>query len=97
MNIALKKTATSANTARLYSMYPQKGALAVGSDADMVLVDLQQEKTVKTAEVGSVAGYCPHDGQVLKGWPKTVISRGDVIVEDGEVCVQKGRGLYLSR
>jgi dihydropyrimidinase len=88
---------TSANTARLYNMYPQKGALNLGSDADIVLVDLQQEKTVKTAEVGSVAGYCPHEGKVLKGWPTTLISRGDVIVENGKVAVQKGRGRYLAR
>ncbi|MEW6671805.1 MAG: amidohydrolase family protein [Thermodesulfobacteriota bacterium] len=88
---------TSTQTARLYNLYPRKGSLAIGSDADMVLVDLDREKTVRASELGSCAGYSPYEGKILKGWPVMVFAGGELIAENGNIMADKGRGRYLAR
>jgi len=87
----------SAATARLYGLYPRKGALLPGSDADLVLVDLEKEETVRAAQLGSCADYSPYEGKVLKGWPVKVIARGEIVAENGRIVAEPGRGRYLVR
>ncbi|MER3412379.1 MAG: amidohydrolase [Thermoleophilia bacterium] len=67
--------------ARRFGLYPRKGALQVGSDADLVLVDLDEEREV----VHGGKGTCIYEGMRLKGWPVLTVSRGRVIFESGEV------------
>jgi dihydropyrimidinase len=88
---------TSANTARIYHLYPNKGSLQPGADADLTLVDINKEKVVTASDLGSVADYCPYEGKVLKGWPEKVISRGEIVAENGQLRSRKGRGRYLAR
>jgi dihydropyrimidinase len=88
---------TSANPARLFGLYPRKGTIAVGSDADLVVLDPQLARTVDGRSMRSKAGYSAYDGQEVTGWPRFTISRGDVVLEDGEDTARPGRGLWLRR
>ena len=88
---------TSTNHARLYGLHPRKGTLAVGADADIAIWDPDRKLTVRAAELHDKVGYSPYEGMQLTGWPVTVISRGEVIVEDGETRAKAGRGQFIAR
>jgi dihydropyrimidinase len=88
---------TSANAARIFGLYPRKGAIEPGSDADLVLVDRDGESTVDAGLHHDRSGYSLYDGWQLRGAVRTVIARGAVIARDGEVVGQEGRGRYLLR
>jgi len=96
--ITLEKVAevTSLNPARIFGYYPQKGAIAVGSDADLCIVDLNTERVVgvDTTHTQFTSAF---DGVALKGWPIMTIRRGEVIFEDGEVIAKPGSGRLLER
>lgn len=87
----------SANAARLYGLYPRKGALEIGSDADLTLVDLETEKTVRAEDLGSFADYSPYEGRRLKGWPVHTLVRGQWVMRDGKIVTDEGIGSYLPR
>ena len=78
----------SCNPARRFGLWPRKGSLQAGADADFVLVDLDEERTVHHAG----HGFCIYEGWKLKGWPVLTISRGEAIYEDGKVADSYGRG-----
>jgi len=88
---------TSANAARLFGLYPRKGAIAVGSDADLALWDPQQRRTVDGARMRSRADYSVYDGWQVQGWPRIVIRRGEVLLADGETLARPGQGQWLRR
>ena len=86
------------NPARVFGIYPRKGRLAVGADADIVIVDLDKEVTVKTENLRSMCDWSIYDGWTLKGWPVHTVLRGRVIVGEGEPeALQPGQGMYISR
>lgn len=86
---------TSTNAARLFNLYPRKGTIAVGSDADLVIWDESLHKTVDGARMNSRAGYSLLDGSELVGWPTHTISRGEVVFENGRFPRPGGRGRLL--
>jgi len=86
---------TSTAHAKIYGVYPRKGAIEVGSDADLALWD--PEKRVVIESTRDNTGYTPYKGRALSGWPVTVLSRGEVIVEDGSLRAERGRGKFLAR
>jgi dihydropyrimidinase len=86
---------TATNHAKLYGLYPKKGTIAVGSDADLAIWDPAKEVTVRAADIHDNVGYTPYEGMQLKGWPVTVISRGRVVVEDGQLRAERGSGNFL--
>ncbi|MCZ7567153.1 MAG: dihydropyrimidinase [Ardenticatenaceae bacterium] len=88
---------TSTNAARLFGMYPQKGTIAVGSDADLVIWDAEVRRTIDGAAMQSNAGYSPYDGREVQGWPTHTISRGEVVLEEGVVTARRGRGRWVRR
>lgn len=88
---------TSTNAARLYGLFPRKGTIAIGADADLALWDVNCEREVRYADLHDRAGYSPYEGRQIKGWPVTVINRGRVVVSDGELHVDKGSGEFLPR
>jgi dihydropyrimidinase len=88
---------TAANPARLFGLYPRKGTIAVGSDADLVLWDLARRKTMRAADMRSRADYSAYEGAEVTGWPVLTIRRGEVVFEDGQLRAEPGSGQLLSR
>ena len=88
---------TSTNAARLFGLYPRKGTVSVGSDADLVVLDPQLHRQIDGRSMQSRAGYSVYDGREVFGWPRFTISRGDVVLEDGEVTASPSRGRWLRR
>ncbi|HWD56725.1 MAG TPA: dihydropyrimidinase [Stellaceae bacterium] len=86
---------TATNHARLYGLYPKKGTIAVGSDADICIWDPDKHVHVTAAMLHDNTGYTPYEGREVTGWPVTVISRGRVVVEDGALKVERGSGNFL--
>jgi len=86
---------TATRHAQTYGLYPRKGTVAVGSDADIAIWDPQKNVVIEQTHDGT--GYTPYKGRKLTGWPVTVLSRGAVIVEDGRLTVARGRGRFLAR
>jgi len=86
---------TATNHAKLYGLYPQKGTIAIGSDADLCIWDPTLEVTIRQSMLHDAMDYTPYEGRVVTGWPITTISRGDVIWSDGTFQAQPGRGRFL--
>lgn len=86
----------SAAPARIFNL-PQKGALAVGRDADLTLVDLDLVRTVDPAALESYSDYSLYEGQALRGWPVATVLRGEMIMQDGRITGRGGQGQYLRR
>ena len=85
----------STNHARLYGLYPRKGVIAVGSDADLAIWDADKDITVKWTDLHDNVGYTPYEGRQIKGWPVTVVSRGRVVVDHGKLDAARGSGRFL--
>jgi dihydropyrimidinase len=88
---------TATNHARMYGLYPRKGTIAIGSDADIAIWDPEIEKRIDYSMMHDAVGYTPYEGHVYKGWPQIVTSRGRIVVEDGELKAARGSGRYLAR
>ena len=83
--------------ARIFGLYPKKGAIAVGADADLVLWDPEREVTITNDDLHHNVDYTPFEGWSVKGWPVTTLCRGAVIAHEGEVIGESGYGSYLPR
>ena len=88
---------TSTNAAHLFGLYPRKGTIAVGSDADLVVLDPRLRRTIDGRSMQSNADYSAYDGREVFGWPRFTVSRGEVVLEDGQVVAELGRGQWLRR
>jgi dihydropyrimidinase len=88
---------SSTNPAKLFGMWPQKGTLAVGADADIVLIDPGREFVISREIMESKADYDPYEGFTCVGWPVLTMSRGEIIVEDGVIVGKPGRGRLFRR
>jgi len=88
---------TSMNAAKIFGMYPKKGTLEKGSDADITLIDLKKEKKVSSELFGGYSDYVVYDGWNLKGWPVKTIVRGELIAEDFQVLGKPNYGKLVER
>jgi dihydroorotase-like cyclic amidohydrolase len=88
--------AISRRPAEVFGLYPRKGAIRLGSDADLVVVDLDREQRVDPARLGSFSDFSPFEGKTLRGWPAIVIKAGRIVARDGHL-VDTPRGRYLPR
>jgi dihydropyrimidinase len=88
---------TSINTARIFGMYPKKGTIQKGSDADIVLVDLKKEKKVSAESIGGYSDYSVYEGWNLRGWPVKTLVRGNIVAEDFKIIGKPGYGNFVSR
>jgi dihydropyrimidinase len=88
---------TSTNAARIFGLYPRKGTIEVGSDADLVLVDLGRQREVEASTFQSYSDYNLYEGWTLTGWPVLTMRRGEVTARDGRILGAQGTAQYLSR
>lgn len=88
---------TSTAAAKLYGLYPRKGTLAPGADADVVLFDPTREVTIHAQSLHQNCDYTPYEGMRVRGWVHTVLVRGQVLVEAGQFVGKPGSGKYLQR
>jgi dihydropyrimidinase len=88
---------TSTNPARLMGLYPKKGTVAPGSDADLVLFDPNRRWTVELDQLHMDSDYNCWEGWELQGRPRTVLLRGNVVIEDGNVVGSRTGGVFLPR
>ena len=86
---------TAANPARMYGLYPRKGTIAVGSDADMVIWDDKRQVTITNGALHHNVDYTPYEGMTITGWPDMTISRGETVWADGEFRGRRGHGEFL--
>jgi dihydropyrimidinase len=88
---------TSTAAAKMFGMFPKKGTIAVGSDADIVIFDTEKEHTFTLENQHMNVDYCTYEGKKIKGKVETVLSRGRVVIENGECLVEKGSGEFVKR
>jgi dihydropyrimidinase len=88
---------TATNHARMYGLFPQKGTIEVGADADLALWDPEKRVTLNASMMKDNVGYTPYEGMAVTGWPTTVLSRGRIAVHEGELLVERGTGKFIAR
>jgi dihydropyrimidinase len=88
---------TSTSHARIYGLYPRKGSIGVGFDADIVLWDRDLKKVIRQADLHHGADYTPWEGFETTGWPIMTIARGRVVAANGNIVGAKGAGEILRR
>jgi dihydropyrimidinase len=88
---------TSTSPAKIFGLFPRKGTIAPGSDADLVLFDPTKKMTLGVKTLHMNVDYSPYEGREVTGVTDTVISRGQVVVEGGRFTGRAGAGLFLPR
>lgn len=88
---------SATNHAKTYGLYPRKGSIAVGSDADIAIWDPERKVTITEALTRDGADYTPYEGLEVTGWPVTTILRGAVVIDEETLVGGKGYGQHLSR
>ncbi len=88
---------TSTNIAKILNCYPQKGAVLVGADADIVVWDPEKSKTITAGSQQSAIDYNVFEGKQVKGLPRFTLTRGHVAIHDGEIRTQEGHGKFVKR
>jgi dihydropyrimidinase len=83
------------NPARIFGLYPKKGTIAVGSDADLVVFDPTREFTIRADNQHTNAGYTLYEGRSVLGWPEMSFQRGRRVLLQGEIVAEPGRGRFL--
>ena len=89
----VERTATT--PAKLFGLFPRKGVIAVGSDADLVLWDPARETVLTNTMLHHACDYTPYEGRVIRGWPATTLSRGDIVWHEADVRSRSGRGAFV--
>jgi dihydropyrimidinase len=88
---------TSANAARLFGLYPRKGTIAVGSDADLVVWETGGARPIRDEDLFSRAGHSVYAGRTLSAWPHATVRRGEIVFEGGKIVGTPGGGRVLER
>jgi len=88
---------TSTNAAKIYGLHPRKGSLAIGSDADITIWDPKWGRTITQDMLHDNMDYTPYEGMEVKAWPRIVIIRGRVAVEEETLKLDRGAGEFLKR
>jgi dihydroorotase-like cyclic amidohydrolase len=83
------------NPAKIFGIYPRKGAIARGADADLVVIDLKLKRKVRAEELHYKVGWTPYEGWVMKGWPFLTVRGGQILFEDGQLVGKSGSARFL--
>jgi len=83
--------------ARTFGLWPAKGNLRVGADADVVVWDPERAQSLAAGALHMAVDHSPYEGMAVTGWPELVLSRGDVVARDGTFVGQPARGRFLAR
>jgi dihydroorotase (multifunctional complex type) len=83
------------NPARIFGLYPRKGTLRPGADADLVIVDLKLKRKVKSASLHQKVDWTPYEGRALKGWPILTMRRGQILLRDQELQGKPGNAEFI--
>jgi dihydropyrimidinase len=86
---------TSTAPAKIYGLFPRKGTIAPGSDGDLVIWDTKKNFTLSNSMLHHNVDYTPYEGMKFKAWPKTVLSRGKLIIDNGVLTAKKDHGIFL--
>ena len=87
---------SSYNAAKLFDVYPRKGVIQPGSDADMVIIDMNKEEVISNQTTYTKVGWTPYDGKKIKGAPIRTILRGKTVMEDGKILGKPGDGQLVT-
>ncbi len=87
----------SETPAKTFGLFPKKGLIGIGADADLAIIDLESEKTVTADTLHSSSDFSIYQGRKLRGWPVMTFSRGELIMQDGRIVGNSGRGRYLKK
>lgn len=88
---------TATNPAKLFGLYPRKGTIAVGSDADLAVWDPAETRTIRNEDMLSASRYSVHAGKVVTGWPTMTLRRGEIVYQNHEITGSPGSGELLQR
>jgi dihydropyrimidinase len=83
--------------ARTFGLWPDKGSLRVGSDADVVVWDPRRRQVLDAAKLHMNVDHSPYEGMVVEGWPSLVLSRGRIVAAGGQPLAEQGAGRYVAR
>jgi dihydropyrimidinase len=86
---------TATNAAKIYGLFPRKGTIAVGSDADLVIWDMDTPRQIRNEGLHHAVDYTPYEGMEVKAWPALTLSRGSVVWQEGAYLGQPGHGHFL--
>ena len=87
---------TSLNPAKIFGLYPKKGSLQVGADADFTVVNLKKDFKISSKDLKCVSDFTPFEGWTVKGGPVMTIVRGEVVAEEGEIVGKTGHGGFVA-
>jgi dihydropyrimidinase len=88
---------TATNHAHTYGLFPRKGTIEVGSDADIAIWEPGKEVTLTAGMMKDNVGYTPYEGITVTGWPTMVLSRGRIVIQNEQLFVDKGTGKFIAR
>lgn len=88
---------SSTNAAKIFGMFPQKGTIGIGADADIIILDANEEHTLSAKTHHMNVDYSGYEGWKLKGKVKQTILRGTLAIDNGDVKIKKGYGKFIKR
>lgn len=86
---------TSYNAARIFGLFPRKGNIAVGADADLVILDLEKRMTITPEVLNSILDWTPYEGYQCRGWPWITIAKGRVVCQEEQIVDRSPRGRLI--
>jgi D-hydantoinase len=95
ISLAILQRVCCTNPAKIFGLYPRKGHIEAGADADLVIVDPKMRKKVRAEELHYKVGWTPYEGKTLKGWPILTMLRGNIICEDGVIMKDPGDAQFV--